>query len=119
MIIVVTEVPAVIFTLYSRENNLTEILKELWTFTSVQRRMIPQESILTRQAQAERVPSLQRQSRDAAMLRLTSNNSQERLVRPLVDRLVLQADAMNQDINPVKDRLLTSLSGGSIIDKYG
>ena len=94
-----------------------EILKELWTFTSVQRRMIPQESQLARQS--DHVPSLQRQSRDAVMLRLTSNNSQERLVRPLVDRLVLQADAMNQDINPVKDRLLTSLSGGSIIDKYG
>ena len=105
--------------MYSRENNLTEILKELWTFTSVQRRMIPQESLVIRQAQADRVPSLLRPSRDAVMLRLTSNNTQERLVRPLVDRLVLQADAMNQDINPVKDRLLKSLSGGSIIDQYG
>ena len=92
-----------------------EILKELWTFTSVQQRMIPQESRVTRQADS--VPSLLRQSRDAVMLRLTSNNSQERLVRPLVDRLVLQAEAMNQDINPIKDRLLTSLSGGSIIDQ--
>ena len=103
--------------MYSRENNLTEILKELWSFTSVQRRMIPQESLVIRQAQADQVPSLLRQSRDAVMMRLTS--SQERLVRPLVDRLVLQADAMNQDINPVKDRLLISLSGGSIIDQYG
>ena len=91
----------------------------LWTFTTVQRRMIQHESLVTRQAQAERVPSLLRQSRDAVMLRLSSNNSQERLVRPLLDRLVLQADDLNQDINPVKDRLLTSLSGGSIIDKYG
>ena len=89
-----------------------EILKELWTFTSVQQRMIPQESLVTRQAQADRVPSLKRQSRDAVMLRLTSNNTQERLVKTLVDRMVLQAEAMNQDIKPVKDRLLTSFSGG-------
>ena len=75
-----------------------EILKLLWNFTSVQQRMIPQESRVTRQAEC--FPSLQHQS-------------------VLVDRLVLQADAMNQDINPVKDRLLTSLSGGSIIDQYG
>ena len=98
---------------------MVDILELLWTFTTVQRRMIPQESLVTRQAQAERVPSLQRQSRDAVMLRLTSNNSQERLVRNLVNRLVLQAEAMNHDINPVKDLLLTSLSGGSIIDQYG
>ena len=91
-----------------------EILKELWTFTSVQQRMIPQESLVTRQA--DRVPSLLRQSRDAVMLRLTSNNSQERLMRPLVDRLVLQADAMDYNIKPIKDLLQTSLSGGSIID---
>ena len=105
--------------MYSREQNLTEILKELWTFTSVQQRMIPQESLVARQAQAERVPSLQRQSRDVVMLSLTSNNTQERLVRTLVDRMVLQAEDLNQDIKPVKDRLLTSLSGGSIIDQYG
>ena len=52
------------------------------------------------------------------MLRLTSNNTQERLVKPLVDRLVLLADAMNHDINPVKDLLQTSLSGESIINQY-
>ena len=105
--------------MYSRENNLTEILKLLWTFTSVQQRMIHQESLVSRQAQADRVPSLLRQSRDAVMLSLTTNNTQERLVKPLVDRMVLQADDLNQDINPIKDRLLTSLSGGSIIDQYG
>ena len=98
--------------MYSREQNLTEILKLLWTFTSVQRRMITQESHLARQAQADRVPSLQRQSRDAVMLRLTSNNSQERLVNPLVDRMVLQAESMNQNIKPVKDMLHISFSGG-------
>ena len=105
--------------MYCREQNLTEILKLLWTFTSVQRRMILQESILARQAQADRVPSLKRQSRDAVMLSLTTTNTQERLVRTLVDRMVLQAEAMNQDIKPVKDLLQTSLSGGSIIDQYG
>ena len=102
--------------MYCREQNLTEILKLLWTFTSVQHRMILQESHLARQAQADRVPSLQRQSRDAVMLSLTSNNTQERLVRTLVDRMVLQAEAMNQDIKPVKDRLLTSFSGGSMAE---
>ena len=95
-----------------REQNLTEIMKLLWTFTTVQRRMITQESHLARQAQADRVPSLQRQSRDAVMLRLTSNNSQERLVNPLVDRMVLQAESMNQNIKPVKDMLHISFSGG-------
>ena len=105
-----------------REQNLTEILKLLWTFSTVQRRMIPQESLVSRQAQAERVPSLQRQSRDAVMLSLTTNNTQERLVRTLVDRMVLQADAMNHPgspTNPVKDLLQASLSGGSIIDHHG
>ena len=119
MIIVLLLRSSIYLSLYGREKNLTEILKLLWTFTSVQRRMILQESHIARQAQAERVPSLQRQSRDAVMLRLTSNNSHERLVNPLVDRMVLQAEALNQDIKPVKDKLQTSLSGGSIIDQYG
>ena len=69
----------------SRESNKTDILKLLWTFTSVQRRMIPQESLLTRQAGS--VPSLQSLSRDAVMLLIITSNNQERLVRPLVDRL--------------------------------
>ena len=52
-----------------RERNMTEILD------------LP----LTRQAGS--VPSLQSLSRDAVLLILSTNNSQERLVTPLVDRL--------------------------------
>ena len=47
--------------------------------------MILRDSLLTRQAGS--VPSLQSLSRDAVLLILSTNNSQERLVRPLVDRL--------------------------------
>ena len=64
---------------------MTEILDLLWTFRSVQQRMILRDSLLTRQAGS--VPSLQSLSRDAVLLILSTNNSQERLVRPLVDRL--------------------------------
>ena len=47
--------------------------------------MILRDSLLTRQAGS--VPSLQSLSRDAVLLILSANNSQERLVTPLVDRL--------------------------------
>ena len=64
--------------------------------------MILRESLLTRQAGS--VPSLQSLSRDAVVLILSTNNSQERLVRPLVDRL-------GQNITrQAKDILLTSYS---------
>ena len=65
--------------------NFTEILDLLWTSRSVQQRMILRDSLLTRQAGS--VPSLQSLSRDAVLLILSTNNSQERLVTPLVDRL--------------------------------
>ena len=68
-----------------RERNMTEILDLLWSFRSVQQRMILRDSLLTRQAGS--VPSLQSLSRDAVLLILSTNNTQERLVRPLVDRL--------------------------------
>ena len=47
--------------------------------------MILRDSLLTRQAGS--VLSLQSLSRDAVMLILSTNNTQERLVTPLVDRL--------------------------------
>jgi len=47
--------------------------------------MILHDSLLTRQASS--VPSLQSLSRDAVLLILSTNNSQETLVTPLVDRL--------------------------------
>ena len=91
--------------LYCREENLTEILDLLWTFTSVQPRMILHDSLVTRQAGQE-VSSLQKLSRDAVMLSLVTNNSQERLVEPLVDRLEGEITAR------AKEMLLASYSGG-------
>ena len=64
---------------------MTEILDLLWTYRSVQQRMIPRDSPLTRQAGS--VPTLQCLSRDAVLLILSTNNTQERLVTSLVDRL--------------------------------
>merc|ERR1712062_439935 len=69
----------------ARERNRTKILELLWSFRSVQQRMILRDSLLTRQAGS--VPSLQSLSRDAVLLILSTNNTQERLVTPLVDRL--------------------------------
>ena len=68
-----------------REKNREEILALLWTFTSVQRRMILRDSLLTRQSGS--VPKLKSLSRDAVMQVIISNNNQERLVQPLVDRM--------------------------------
>ena len=62
-----------------------QILDMLWSFRSVQQRMILRDSLLTRQAGS--VSSLQSLSRDAVLLILSTNNTQERLVTPLVDRL--------------------------------
>ena len=64
---------------------MTDILDLLWTFRSVQQRMILRDSLLTRQAGS--VPGLQSLSRDAVLLILSTNNTQERLVTPLVERL--------------------------------
>ena len=74
---------------------MTTIQGLLWTFRSVQRRMILKDNHLSREA--GRVFSLQRLSRDAIVISL-ANNSQERLVRPLVDRLEgkITGDAKNQ-----------------------
>ena len=72
----------------SKQEEITEnelILDQLWTFRSVQQRMILHDSLLTRQADS--VPSLQSLSWDAVLLILSTNNNQERLVTPLVDRL--------------------------------
>ena len=63
----------------------TKILDQLWRFRTVQQRMILRDSLLTRQAGS--VPSLQSLSRDAVLLIISTNNTQERQVTPLVDRL--------------------------------
>ena len=73
---------------------MTTIQDLLWTFSSVQRRMILKDNLLSRQA--GRVFSLQRLSRDAVLTSL-ANNSQERLVRPLVDRLEGQITELASD----------------------
>ena len=82
------------------ENEL--ILDQLWTFRSVQQRMILSASLLTRQASS--VSSLQSLSRDAVLVILSTNNSQERLVTPLVDRLEGEITTRAREI------LLTSYS---------
>ena len=61
---------------------MTEILSLLRAFTSVRQRML-----VTEASQARDSASLQSLSRDAVLLSLIETNSQERLVRPLVDRL--------------------------------
>jgi len=86
----------------ARERNMTEILDLLWTSNTVQQRMILRDSLLTRQAGS--VSSLQSLSRDAVLLILSTNNSQERLVTPLVDRLE------GEITNPARDLLLASYS---------
>ena len=80
---------------------MTTIQDLLWTFSSVQRWMIMKDNLFTREAGV--VFSLQRLSRDAIMTHLVTN-SQERLVRPLVDRLEGQVTA------EAKDQLQTSYS---------
>ena len=63
--------------------NLTEILDLLWTFRSVQQRMILRDSLLTRQAGS--VPSLQSLSRDAVLLREIIFSTNIQRIRLLVD----------------------------------
>ena len=64
---------------------MTEILELLGTFTAVQRRMILHDSLASREA--GKIFSLQRLSREVVQLSLLTNNTQERLAGPLVDRL--------------------------------
>ena len=64
---------------------MTDVLELLWTFTTAQRRMIQDEKLATREAGI--ISSLQRLSRETVQLSLLTNNTQERLAGPLVDRL--------------------------------
>ena len=97
--------------MYCREENLVEILDELWTFTSVQQRMIQQDSLTTRQT--GRVSSLQRLARNSIVLSLpSSSSSQERLVGPLVDRLAGEKTEGKNITTPVIDQLKVAYSGG-------
>ena len=84
---------------------MTEILDLLWTFTSVQHRMILHDSLVARQIGQE-VSSLQKLSRDAVQQILATNNM-EKKVKPLVHRLKGEITA------PLKKMLLASYSGES------
>ena len=64
---------------------MTELLDHLWTFTGPRLRMIKRESLLSRQSGT--MSSLQSLSRDAMLVSLVTNNSQERKVESLVERL--------------------------------
>ena len=91
--------------------NLEEVnaeMKEvLWTCPALQQRMILRDSLLTRQDGS--VPSLQSLSRDAVLQILSTNNTEERLVKSLVDRLGLNITRQTREM------LLTSYSGSKII----
>ena len=66
--------------------------------------MIPRDSLLTKQAGA--ISTLSSLSRDAVLLILSTNNSQERLVTPLVDRLdgEITPQAREQLLAPYSER---------------
>ena len=59
----------------SRERNFTEILELLWSSTSIQRRMILQDSLLTRQAGI--ISSLQSLCRDIVLVLAATEKPRE------------------------------------------
>ena len=96
-----------------RERNMFDMVNLLWTFRSVQQRMILRDTRLIRGFAGYRwnfitdgnIPKLKCLSRDAVMLTLTTNNTQERQVAPLVNRL--EGHITTQ----VRDQLLSSYTG--------
>ena len=97
--------------MYCRDENLVEILDELWTFTSVQKRMIQEDSLTARQTGL--VSSLQRLARNSIIQSLPSSSSdQERQVGPLVDRLAGEKTEGKKITTPVVDQLKVAYSGG-------
>ena len=73
----------------------TLILDKLRTFRSVLQRSILRDSHLIRQA--GKVSKLQSLTRDTVLLSLSANNTRERLVKPLVDRLEGELPAILMD----------------------
>ena len=69
----------------ARDNNQKDMLDLLYTFTGPRLRMIQEDSLLSRQSGT--MSSLQSLSRDVVLTSLITNNSQERKVESLVDRL--------------------------------
>ena len=99
--------------MYCRERNLTDVLKELWTFTTVQHRMILHDSLVTRKADKDNISPLFSLAREAVLLRLTSTNSQERLAGPLVVRLGENLKWTHWEAGQEILGALSSYSGGS------
>ena len=67
-------------------NTERKMMKDtLWTFTTVQKRMLLTDSLLSRMF--GRLSRLETLAKDSVLRVLSTNNSQERLVRPLVERL--------------------------------
>ena len=69
----------------ARENNMTDVLDKLATFTGPRLRMIQRDSLLSRMDGM--MTSLESLSRDAVLISLVINNSQERNMESLVERL--------------------------------
>ena len=69
----------------ARDHNTLDLLNLLGTFTGPRFRMIQRDSLLSRQSGT--MSSLQSLSRDVVLTSLITNNSQERKVESLVDRL--------------------------------
>jgi len=69
----------------ARDNNLTDMLDLLFTFTGPRLMILKRDSLLSRQSGT--ISSLQSLSRDVVLTILITNNSQERKVESLVDRL--------------------------------
>ena len=84
------------FYFVSRERNFTEILELLWSSTSIQRRMILQDSLLDRRAGI--ISSLQSLCRDIVLV-LAATDNPERLARPLVERLGVQMNLTQPAMN--------------------
>ena len=64
---------------------MTDLLDKLWTFTGPRLRMIQRESLGFRQSGT--MSSLKSLARDMVLVTVITNNSQERLVKSLVERL--------------------------------
>jgi len=69
----------------ARDNNLTDMLDLLYPFTGPRLMILRRDSLLSRQSGT--ISSLQSLSRDVVLTSLITNNSQERKVESLVDRL--------------------------------
>merc|ERR1719204_1503277 len=77
----------------AREMNMTDIMDKLWTFTGPRLRMIQRESLISRQSGT--MSSLKSLARDMVLVTVINNNSHERKVKSLVERL--GEDIIRQD----------------------